>query len=316
MLTNTVTAEEVLAASAPLVTATEITTVSTGGPAPAALTVTKTDSVDPVFPGDPLRYTIRIENTSGTTATGIVLTETYASLFTFGSSTPVASTGNNIWNLDDIAPGGGTVVAVNGTVNPAAINGNVLANGVQVTSTNATTANGDENTTVDTATPPATTLTVTKTDSVDPATSGGPLNYTVTVQNTGASTAINVVLTETYPGDFVFSSANPPASIGNNVWNLGNIAAGGQSVVNISGTVGPGATNGQVFTNTVAVTADNATANGNETTTITAPTGPVLEITKTDSVDPLQIGRSGGGAATSSATRSPSATPGCRPRRA
>jgi uncharacterized repeat protein (TIGR01451 family) len=60
------------------------------------LTVTKTDSVDPVFPGDPLSYTIRIENTGGTTATGIVLTETYASLFTFGSSTPVASTGNNI----------------------------------------------------------------------------------------------------------------------------------------------------------------------------------------------------------------------------
>jgi uncharacterized repeat protein (TIGR01451 family) len=294
-LTNTVTAEaravpmarvvaeEVLEATAPLVTATETTTVSTAGPAPAALTVTKTDSVDPVFPGDPLSYTIRIENTGGTTATGIVLTETYASLFTFGSSTPAATTGNNIWNLDDIAPGGEAVITVNGTVNPGAVNGNVLTNSVQATSTNASTVDAAEDTTVDTATAPATTLVVTKTDTVDPVAPGGNLGYTVTVQNTGANTAFNVTLTETYDALFVFGTANPTASVGNNVWSLGNIASGSQVVVNISGTANASATNGATLTNAVSADGDNTSpANANETTTVTVTDPPVLQISKTD----------------------------------
>lgn len=295
-LTNTATAQAqgtpgfvARRVSAPLVTAVETTAVSSAAPGPPTLEISKTGSSNPVVPGAPLTYTIRVRNTGGTTATGVVVTETFPGSFIVGTSNPVPSSGNNVWNLPDISPGLEATVAINGTVNPAAVDGNVLMNAVMATSTNATTVNTTLNTTVDTSVAPATTLSVTKTDTVDPATRLGPLGYTVTVQNTGATTAFNVVLTETYPSEFVFTSASPPPTTGNSVWNLGNIAAGAQTSVNISGTVSAAATNGQVLTNNVAAVATNATASGTEDTTITAPTGAVLEITKADSVDPLAL---------------------------
>ena len=54
-----------------------------------------------------------------------------------------------------------------------------------------------------------TTLTVTKSDSVDPVAPGGTLSYTVRVRNTGAAAATNLVVTETYDGLFTFVSAVP-----------------------------------------------------------------------------------------------------------
>jgi uncharacterized repeat protein (TIGR01451 family) len=60
-----------------------------GGIAPAAdLSITKTDSPDPVTAGSSLTYTITIANNGPNTATGVTLTDTLPGSITFVSSTP------------------------------------------------------------------------------------------------------------------------------------------------------------------------------------------------------------------------------------
>src|SRR5207245_9911066 len=64
---------------------------------------------------------------------------------------------------------------------------------------------------IETFTPLAADLSVTKTDSPDPASAGGNLTYTLTVTNGGASDAISVTLTDPLPANTTFVSLTAPA---------------------------------------------------------------------------------------------------------
>lgn len=69
-------------------------------------------------------------------------------------------------------------------------------------------------------------ISITKLGLPDPVASGGDLTYTLTVTNNGPSTASNVVVTETYPAGFTYSSANPGPDTGtNNQWTFSSITA-------------------------------------------------------------------------------------------
>ena len=61
----------------------------------------------------------------------------------------------------------------------------------------------------DTTVDPAADLSLTKTDSPDPALEGEQLTYTLTVHNAGPQSATGVVLTDTLPGGVTFDSATP-----------------------------------------------------------------------------------------------------------
>src|SRR5215210_7321028 len=86
----------------------------------------------------------------------------------------------------------------------------------------------------------ATDLSITKTDSPDPATQGNNVTYTITVRNTGAGDATNVVVTDNLPSssDIDFVSATTSAGTcdrtGNTVTcQLGQVDAGTNAVVTI-----------------------------------------------------------------------------------
>jgi uncharacterized repeat protein (TIGR01451 family) len=86
----------------------------------------------------------------------------------------------------------------------------------------------------------------------DPVPAGGHLTYTLTVTNSGPSTASNVVVTETYPAGFTYSSANPGPDTGtNNQWTFSSISANASQTININGTV---TTTPGSLTNTARVT--------------------------------------------------------------
>ena len=293
---------EVTAANAPFDTASATNTVS-GAPAAAPiLEIFKTDDADPRQVGDTLVYDVRVENNGNATADNIVITETYPPFFTFGGATelgvlPITPTGpeNNIFSNfvllsgSDLLAGNDFFIRITGTVAAGAPGS--LVNNVSVAADNFTTpATTDETTTIGAAPPTAPVLEVTKTDTPDPVAPGATLAYQLIVRNTGTGTATDVTVNETYPPEFTFGSAVPTPTTPPNAWALGSIDQGDEVVIDITGTVSNMAPNGATLLNNVAVTSTNAaTANTSENTTVsTAATQ--LQITKTDSVDPIAPG--------------------------
>ncbi len=101
-------------------------------------------------------------------------------------------------------------------------------------------------------------LTLTKTDSPDPAPAGGPLLYTLLVSNGGPGSATNVSLTDTLPASVTLVSATPSqgSCVGVAVvtCSLGSILNGGTATVEILVTTGGAGS----ITNNASVTADQA----------------------------------------------------------
>ena len=69
-----------------------------------------------------------------------------------------------------------------------------------------------------------------------------------------AATAYDILITETYPADVTFLDANPAPSSGDNIWDLGDLAAGVTGTIFINVTVDAAATNNTILTNTVDAT--------------------------------------------------------------
>ena len=134
-------------------------------------------------------------------------------------------------------------------------------------------------------------LVITKSDSPDPTYTGGTLTYTLTITNNGPSTAVNVVVTDTYPVGFSFVSATPTPDTGtNNKWTFPSLASGASQTITITGTV---TVAGGTITNTASVTSstnDSNYANNVASQSTTVATVADVSITKSDSPDPVNSG--------------------------
>lgn len=76
-------------------------------------------------------------------------------------------------------------------------------------------------------------VTITKTGPTT-ANQGNNITYTITYKNEGTFNATNVVITETYPSEVEFVSANPVPSIGNKQWNIGTLAPNGEGTITVT----------------------------------------------------------------------------------
>ena len=94
-------------------------------------------------------------------------------------------------------------------------------------------------TTANTEVTPSTDLSVTKTDSVDPAKTGGLLIYTLTATNNGPSNATGVVLEDALPEGVAFFSASPSICTANGALscNFGNLSVDQSKQVAVTVTV-------------------------------------------------------------------------------
>jgi uncharacterized repeat protein (TIGR01451 family) len=96
-------------------------------------TAAKFDDLDPVGPGEPLVYTIHIQNTGRITATAVEVIEHYPEAFEFQWAEPQPTIEDNTWELAAVPPGKSYTILVGGQVNPTVLPGTVLVNEVALT---------------------------------------------------------------------------------------------------------------------------------------------------------------------------------------
>jgi uncharacterized repeat protein (TIGR01451 family) len=190
------------------------------------LSVTKTDSPDPVAPGGQLTYTIAVQNAGPDPASNLTLTDTLPAGVTFASLTAP-----NGWNCSTPAVGsGGTVSCSKNTLGATATStlslltnvastvppGSTLSNTATIASRSFDSDNSNNSSTTTTAvTASAPSLTVTKVltgtadnDSSGAVSAGDRLDYRVTAHNSG-----NTPLTAVHVTDDHFAAAQDCATL-------------------------------------------------------------------------------------------------------
>jgi uncharacterized repeat protein (TIGR01451 family) len=190
----------------------------------ADLSVTKTDSPDPVVAGTNLTYTLTVANAGPSNSQNASLMDPLPANTTFVSA---AQTSGPAFTLFTPPPGGtGTFSASIApfptgetatftlvvAVDPDAPAGVPIGNTATINSVVTTDPElADNSATEATAVTAEADLAVTKTDSPDPVAAGGELTFLLTVTNDGTSDAQDVTLTDPLPPGTTFVSAEQTA---------------------------------------------------------------------------------------------------------
>ena len=265
----------------------------------ADLTLTKTDSPDPVTAGSTLTYTLSVTNNGPDDATDVTLTDTLPAGVTFDSATPDQGTCNEAGgivtcDLGTIANGASVDVTIEVTVDSSTIN--ILTNMAEVEGNEIDPDDTNNSASEDTNVNTEADLSVAKTDDPDPVIAGNSLTYTVTVTNNGPSDATGVELTDTLPAGVTFALGTPDQGTCNEAGgivtcDLGTIVNGASVDVTIEVTVDSSTIN--TLTNNASVTTtiiDPNAANNTVDEDTTVTTEADLSVAKTDDFDPVIAG--------------------------
>lgn len=297
VITNTATVTS--SVTDPTLPNTAIATTTVVVIAAADLSIIKSDTPDPVTVNGRLTYTLNVSNAGPNIATAITVTDTLPAGVSFISASgagwicgqagvvvtctrPILGVGSapNIL-IRVIAPGVAGVIT-NTTTVTSSVADPTLPNTAVATTTITALATAD--------------LSISKSDSPDPALVGEALTYTLNVNNAGPSTATAITVTDTLPAGVTFVGA---AGLGWSCTQAGGVVTctrpslGVGSAPDIIITVTAPSVAG-IITNTVSVTsgvADPTTPNtAIATTTVTAVASADLTISKNDTADPVTVG--------------------------
>ncbi|MFT7638807.1 MAG: putative repeat protein (TIGR01451 family), partial [Pirellulaceae bacterium] len=267
----------------------------------ADLSITKSDSPDPVVADSPLVYTIVVTNNGPSDATGVTVTDALPAGVTYDSGSAdqgsvTESSGTVTANIGDIAVGDSVTVTLNVDVDPGTLG--TITNAATVAGNEADSVSANNNASESTTVQPEIDLVITKVDSVDPAVAGQTLTYTVGVTNNGPSDATSVVVTDVLPAGVSYQSGSTTQgsvaeASGTVTATIGNLASGATATVTIQVLVAASTTGTLINTAqaTGAETESNAANNtASENTTIDRETD--LAIAKTAVPDPVAAGNS------------------------
>src|SRR5207249_734668 len=181
-----------------------ITTTVSSAP---VLSISKTDSPDPVNAGSNIIYTIDYSNSGNANATGVVISDTIPANTSFVSATGGGTLAAGVvsWYIGALAVGAsGSVQLVVAVTSPLA-NGTVITNGTYSIDSNETAPTTGAAITTTVSSAPV--LSISKTDSPDPVNAGSNITYTISYSNTGNANATGAVITDTVPVNTSFVSA-------------------------------------------------------------------------------------------------------------
>ncbi len=223
------------------------------------------DGPDPVQVGENVTYTITVNNTGSTAATGVQVADAFPGATLVSASASGGCTGATsvTCSLGTIAAGGSaaaTVVVKSPATVPA---------GGTITNT-ATSPPGQPIAATETTTIVSQSLATSITDSPDPVTAGNDVQYTLTVTNNGIAAVADPHVVDSLPAGASLKSA--PASCsgtGPVDCSLGALAVGASAQVQIVATSPASVPSGGTMTNS-AVASPGTNAAGTQVTTVEA----------------------------------------------
>lgn len=278
-----------------------VASVTTAVVTRADLSITLTDSPDPVVAGTNLTYTATATNNGPSDAQGVNITLPLPAGTSFVSATPsvggVCNAATPVlctW-AGATAPAGVHSVDVVAAVAAATVGNLIITATVASATTDLVAANNtaSASTVIDISAD----VSVTLTDAPDPVIAGTNLNYTATATNNGPSDAQGVNISLPLPAGTSFVSATPSAGGSCNAvspvlctWAGATVPAAVRSVIVVA-SVASVTTGTLSATATVAATSPDANP-GNDTSTAstTVNTQADLSITLTDTPDPVTAG--------------------------
>ena len=263
------------------------------------LSITKTDSPDPVLVGENLTYTLSVNNLGPSGASGVTVIDTLPTDVQFVSATPTLGTathsnGTVTVNLGEMAPGQAETVTIVVAVAPAA--SGTLVNTATVSGNEQETNSNNNTATVSTVVQPLVDLAITKSGVPTPAVAGEHLTYTVSVSNMGPSGATGVTVVDTLPAGVLFVSALPTQGTathdnGTVTVDLGDLANGQTETIMVVVAVASSARDTLVNTATVSGN-EQETDTTNNTASVSTVVQPLVDLVvfKADSPDPVIAG--------------------------
>ena len=270
------------------------------------LSVTKSDSVDPVIAGRGLVYTVEVSNTSDVNATNVLIRDTLperVSLREVGAPKGTSYDRDlGLWKIPLLVGRGKLRLTLAVTVKDDTLDGTVITNVAELVGVDQKEVVPGNNTAIETTLVEveAVDLSVTKSDSVDPVLAGRGLVYAVVVTNNSDVNATNVVIRDTLPGGVVLKDVGAPRQTdfdeATGLWSIPLIVSKGTVRLTLAVEVVEGTPDGTVITNVAELVRldqlDPVAGNNRaeEDTTVAVPTVD-LSIAKADSVDPVLAGR-------------------------
>ncbi len=199
------------------------------------LSIVKTDSADPVAPGDSFSYTIVVSNAGPDAAPNVVVTDPVPPAFTVAGVTSPQGSCTNTANLvsctlASLAAGSTWTITVQVDVPADATSGSVI-NTATVTGIGDTTLPNDsatQSTTVGVLSVASADLVLAIVVDDGTPNEGDVVTYTITVANKGPDDATGVVVTDMLPNGVTFvSSRSAKGSYrpGTGAWDIGALAA-------------------------------------------------------------------------------------------
>jgi uncharacterized repeat protein (TIGR01451 family) len=258
--------------------------------AEADLTVTKDDGSATYTAGTDVTYTITVNNLGPADAQNVVMSDplpagaTFVSLglpsgWTRTDATAIGANGTIAATSTTVGAGSGLQVFTLVVHTPSSMTGN-LVNTATVTSP----TDPLQPSATDTDTPnPLANLTIAKDDGSTTYTAGTDVTYTITVANTGASDAQNVVMNDPLPAGSTLVSFTLPSGW----WRPDSTPIGANGTIMAAASALPAGSGPQVFT-LVLHTPSSMTSNLVNTAIVSSPFDPVApSATDTDTPSPL-----------------------------
>jgi uncharacterized repeat protein (TIGR01451 family) len=261
------------------------------------LSVSTTDSPDPVLSGDTVTYNLTVQNNGPDDAAAATVTDTLPSGVAFVSATPSSgdcsqASGIATCRLGPIANGASATVALE--VKPTS-SGSITNTATVVGDDLNDPTSANDSTSESTTVKDGADLAITKTDSADPVEVGGTVTYRLAVHNNGILDATGVTVTDNLPSGLTYQSATPSQGSCSEAGGaiscaLGGLANGADATIDVVATADTAGT----VTNTASVQADQPdgdTQNNSASQSTTINGVADLAITNSDSPDPVGAGQ-------------------------